>query len=261
MKSIIGYIPAGGKGKRMKPFKLSKELIPVDIPKEDGSHVVLLIENAIQTLAYGGIKDIIFTVNNEKDALVKCTNNYYVGKMKINSAYVYQDNKKKEYGLPYAIAGAAPFLKGRTVFMKFPDTIVYPYDCFKELYKFHMRKASDLTLGIFPTDHPERLGPVIVDIEGKVKRIEDKPKKPSIKNTWNIIIWEDNFLNLVIDTVENARRIGNIDEELILSDIFQRSIQKNLRVYGYTFENGFCYDISCIEDVKYLWNGKENNMP
>jgi len=54
MKSIIGYIPAGGKGKRMKPFKLSKELIPVDIPKEDGSHVVLLIENAIFSNKHSG---------------------------------------------------------------------------------------------------------------------------------------------------------------------------------------------------------------
>ena len=34
MKSVVGFIPAGGKGMRMKPFKLMTELLPVMIENE-----------------------------------------------------------------------------------------------------------------------------------------------------------------------------------------------------------------------------------
>ena len=48
MKPIIGYIPAGGRGMRMKPVKLMKELLPVVVKEEDKSKVILLIENAVE---------------------------------------------------------------------------------------------------------------------------------------------------------------------------------------------------------------------
>lgn len=254
MKSLIGYIPAGGRGMRMKPFRLLKELLPVFVPNEQGYDIVLLIENAIQTLVYGGANNIVCTVNQEKEALINSINDYHVGSIKANFAFVYQGNSEKEYGLPYAIVESAPFLKGHTVFLKFPDTIVHPHDCFKKLYEFHLKKGSDLTLGVFPTNHAERLGPVIIDNDGRVIKIEDKPENPSVNNTWNILIWEDNFLNLLIDYVEGIRKSSNNHKELLLYDVFYVAMQEKLKVYAYTFENGFCHDISCIEDAKRMWS-------
>ena len=253
MKPVMGYIPAGGRGSRMKPFRLCKELLPIAIPREESTEVVLLIENAIQTLVYGGVKDIVFTVNNEKDALIKCTNDYSIGDHKVQSAYIYQNIQNNEYGLPFVIADAAPFLRGHTVFMKFPDTIVYPYDCFKNLYELHLRKASDLTLGIFPTKAPERLGPVVLNPDGMVLKIQDKPKNPLASNTWNIIIWEDSFLDLTVKMVEEARLQGKTEKELLISDGFERTMETGLSVYGYMYEDGFCHDVSCVEDVLHMW--------
>ncbi|AEY67245.1 sugar phosphate nucleotidyltransferase [Clostridium sp. BNL1100] len=258
MKPLIGYIPAGGRGMRMKPFRLLKELLPVFVPSERGNDVVLLIENAIQTLVFGGANDIICTVSKEKEAIIQSINDYYVGNTKANFAFVYQNLGNNEYGIPYAINESAPFLRGHTVFMKFPDTIIYPQDSFKQLYEFHTKKGADLTLGVFPTSHAERLGPVVMRDDGRVIRIEDKPKKPSVNNTWNILIWEDSFLNLLVEYVENIRNSTNVHKELLMYDIFYKAIESKLNVYGYTFEDGFCHDISCLEDAKNIWSQSGN---
>lgn len=252
---MIGYIPAGGHGTRMKPFRLIKELLPVYVQDTDSNEVMLLIENAIQVLEKGGIHNIICTVNKEKDVLVHTISDFSHDEGENTAiAFVYQDNLQAEYGLPYAIAGAAPFLRGNVVFMKFPDTLVYPRDCFLKLYRFHQSKGADLTLGVFPTKNPNRLGPVVIDDEGKVIKIEDKPENPSAMNTWNVLIWEDNFLNLLLEHVDEYRTKQE-KKELVLYDIFLRALERNLKVYAYEFEDGSCYDISCIEDAKRMWKG------
>ena len=254
-KQIIGYIPAGGHGMRMKPFRLIKELLPVYENESSSSNVILLIENAIQVIHKGGVRNIICTVNQEKEILVHTISECCSDEDdKITFAFVYQNNLTKEYGLPFAIAGAAPFLRGNIVFMKFPDTLVYPQNCFQKLYQFHQSKKADLTLGVFPTKNPQRLGPVVVDDSGRVLKIEDKPKNPSAMNTWNVLIWEDKFLDLVVKHVDEYRTKQS-DKELVLYDIFLQAIQQNLEVYAYEFENGSCYDISCIEDAKKIWKG------
>lgn len=253
MKPIIGYIPAGGRGMRMKPFRLIKELLPVYINDGMESKVFLLIENAIRVLMKGGAKDIICTINQEKEVLMHTISGFQSDDEKARFAFVYQENLAMEYGLPFAIEGASPFLKGHTVFMKFPDTIVYPLDCFKELFEFHQSKHADLTLGVFPTANPERLGPVVIDKDGKVITIEDKPQCPSARNTWNILIWEDTFLDLLVNEVNNYRKSANSIKELLIYDIFQKALDESLKVYAYEFSSGCCNDIACIDDAKNLW--------
>jgi len=256
MKKIIGYIPAGGHGMRMKPFRLIKELMPVYVTEENRNDVILLIENAIQVLEKGGIKNVVCTVNQEKDILVQTISDCCDDETeKMTFAFVYQNNLNKEYGLPYAIMKSAPFMKGNVVFMKFPDTLVYPRDCFKTLYQFHLEKKADLTLGVFPTENPQRLGPVIMDEHGKVLRIEDKPQCPSVRNTWNVLIWEDRFLDLVVEYVEKYRSQIGDKKELLLYDIFLLALEEGLKVYAHEFKDGSCYDISCIEDAKKIWRG------
>lgn len=236
----------------MKPFRLCKEMLPILIPNNESTEVVLLIESAIQSLIDGGAEDILFTVNHEKESLIKCASDFCLSKEK-NCAFVFQDLNNNEYGLPFVITDATPFLRGNTVFLKFPDTIIYPRDCFKELYELHKEKKSDLTLGVFPTQSPERLGPVIMNQDGKVMQIQDKPSKPLANNTWNILIWEDGFLDLLVELVTATRKSGFIGKELLLIDVFNKALENNLKVYAHPFEDGFCNDISCINDVKNMW--------
>lgn len=258
MKQIRGYIPAGGRGSRMNPLLLCKEMLPVAIQNNEGTEVVLLIEHAIQSLIDGGVEEILFTVNQDKESVIKCINNICIDKRK-KSAFIYQDLHNSEYGLPYVIADAAPFLRGNTIFMKFPDTIINPRDCFKKLYEFHKEKNSDLTLGVFSTQSPERLGPVSIRHDGKVIQIQDKPSKALENNTWNIIIWEDIFLDLTVELVAAVRKNNCVEKELLLINIFNKALENELRVFAYLFEEGVCHDISCIEDMKNMWKQADMN--
>ncbi len=256
MEAIFGFIPAAGVGSRMKGLPLIKELLPVRLSSKDegeGEEVACLIENAIGTIIKGGAEGLVCAVNTEKGELIKGINKNFSYNSKIDVAYVYQEINGKEYGVPYAIARAAKFLRGKTVFMRFPDTIVIPEDCFKTLYSFHKEKRSELTLGVFPTKHPERLGPVVIGEDGRIIKIEDKPQNPSARNTWNCIIWEDSFLEKVISFVEEHRAM-DYSRELIISDVFKGFIDAGNRVHAYEFSDGHCYDISCVEDFKMLWD-------
>ena len=227
MKNVVGFVPAGGKGMRMKPFKLMKELLPVMIDNENQeTEVSLLIENAVNVLHKGGIKNVVCTVNHDKEILVKILS---------------------DMGADYSD-------------MKFPDTIIYPLNCFDELYAFHCEKKSDLTLGVFPTNNARNLGPVVIGPDNKVERLEDKPENPSADNTWNVLIWEDSFLDLLMSEVESYRN----DEiarkkELKIYDIMLKAIEEKLSVSAYLFESGKCIDISCIQDARVHWNHQSSS--
>ncbi|MCL2718859.1 MAG: sugar phosphate nucleotidyltransferase [Lachnospiraceae bacterium] len=257
-KSIMGFIPAGGKGVRMKPFMLIKELWPFII-QDDGSgghngEVTLLIENAMNVLHKGGVENVVCTINSDKEMLIKILSDINGQASDMKVSFVHQKRLDKEYGLPFAIAAAEPFLKEHTVFMKFPDTVVYPMDCFKSLYKFHCDRNSDLTLGVFPTNRAENLGPVVIDKNNKILKLEDKPKNPSVDNTWNILIWENSFLNLLMQEVNNFRNNSIAkNQELKIYDIVKKAIDDKLNINAYLFENGKCIDISSIHDAALLW--------
>ena len=261
MKNVVGFVPAGGKGMRMKPFKLMKELLPVMIDNENQeTEVSLLIENAVNVLHKGGIKNVVCTVNHDKEILVKILSDMGADYSDMKMAFVYQRDLDNLYGLPLAIAAAEPFLRGHSVCMKFPDTIIYPLNCFDELYAFHCEKKSDLTLGVFPTNNARNLGPVVIGPDNKVERLEDKPENPSADNTWNVLIWEDSFLDLLMSEVESYRN----DEiarkkELKIYDIMLKAIEEKLSVNAYLFESGKCIDISCIQDARVHWNHQSSS--
>lgn len=249
----VGFIPAAGKGKRMKPFLLIKELLPVKIVdrEENQEEVCLLFENSFQTFLKSNINNVVCTISKEKDDLRNYIIKYKQENEALQIAFVYQDTLDGTYGIPYAIKAASPFLKGKTVIMRFPDTIITPDYCLQDVLELHKSKASDLTLGVFPTKNPERLAPVIIGEDGNVLKIEDKTANPSANNTWNCVIWEDAFLYEVLDYIKEMEEKNK--EELILSDIMNRCLQKGMRVYAKLIDNGECQDYSAINDFIKTW--------
>jgi len=259
MNSVIGFIPAAGMGSRMCGFPVMKELLPIPYSfidkKSEG--VIVLIEDAFNTILDAGADCIVVAVNEDKTDLIKIINNNYGFKNAAHIAFVFQQQNTTAYGVPYAINCAQKFLRGKTVIMRFPDTILVADQCLKFLLSFHEEKKSELTLGVFPTEHPERLGPVIYDSSGRVLRVEDKPRNPSAQNTWNCLIWEDSFTQKVIDTIQHRTNHPGEVSELIIADIIREFITEGHEVYAHEFENSACYDISCVLDFENVWETKK----
>lgn len=250
---IIGIIPSAGIGSRMRPLKIWKELISVGYKEQNynGKKEIIpkvLAEYTIGNMVNGGVEDFILIINDQKSELLR-----YFGdgkQNKMNVVYICQDITSQCYGLPIAINTAYRWIKDSTTFLGLPDTIVKPDDCFAELYKTHMEKSSDLTLGIFPTNTPSSLAPVSIDAEGRLLKIYDKPKNSSIYNTWMIAVWSPKFTELLHNYTEKyISNPDNIVKEIILSDIFNLAITLNLNVFGHTFQNGTAMDLGDIQKL------------
>ncbi|EGD47003.1 Nucleotidyl transferase [Ruminiclostridium papyrosolvens DSM 2782] len=253
-KNLVGIIPAGGFGKRMMPFKMWKELIPVgykicSASEENGVVPKVVAEYTLENMLCAESKKIVFVINDQKTELLRFFGNGE--QYDSNIAYVCQDSKTGFYGLPFAIDAAYMWTKNQTVLMGMPDTINEPLDCFSRLVEVHGENKADLTLGVFPTDHPCRLAPVILDENtGRVLKIYDKPKKTDVFNTWNIAVWSSNFtelLHLMVKDFMSSEQ--NKKTEMLLSNIFNAAIENGMNVHGVYFPDGRCHDLGTLEDL------------
>lgn len=255
LKDMIGLIPAGGTGSRMKGFPIIKEMLPVPnlYAENKDEKTIILVDNALNELYNAEISKVVVVINERKTNLLEHVNNNYGYKNIFDIAYVYQQTNIEEYGLPYAIMRASEFLANHTVIMRFPDTIISSNKYLNELIAFHNSKNSELTLGVFPTENPERLGPVLYDESGKVLKIEDKPKTPSANNTWNCLIWEPSFTGKIVESVVAYRKSEYSNKELIISDIMNLFLEEKHRVYAKEFSDGSCFDIANVDDFMKFW--------
>ncbi|GAE87560.1 nucleotidyltransferase family protein [Acetivibrio straminisolvens] len=228
-------------GTRMKPFKLWKELIPVGYKEySDGQKSKfipkLIAEYTIDNMVRAGAKRIVMVLNEQKIELLRFFGNGSLNGASI--AYLCQDTSRNITGMPIAIDEGYRWLKDCTVMMGMPDTIVEPFDCFKQLLEMSNEKKADLTLGVFPTNKPHRLAPVVINSNtSKVEIIYDKPKETRIFNTWNIAVWSNRFTELLHEYVwDYVSKKENTGTEILLSDIFNAAIKEGLNVYAKFFK-------------------------
>ncbi len=251
MREVVGFIPAAGVGSRMKGFPIIKEMLPMPASVSKDEKTSILIDNAIRSMIDNGITTIVFVVNEEKSELINYINREYVYPKKIQAAFIYQWIDGKHYGVPYAIESAHSFLKGKTVIMRFPDTLLFGDVDLEGLLKFHKLNNSDLTLGVFQTSHPERLGPVHIAKDGMIAKLEDKPKEPTVYNTWNCIVWGDKFTDEVLNCICEKESQNN-EKEIIIADIIQKFIEQK-KAYAHELENVACVDVSSVKELEKIW--------
>lgn len=251
----IGLIPAGGKGTRMAPYRGIKELINIGYYNDLTPKV--LSEYSLDQLIHANIDKVYMIINSQKFELLK----YYESGAyhNINIAYLCQDISGA-YGLPNAIDAAYEWTKDKNVCMVLPDTICQPKDSVKELIRLHATICADVTLGVYPTDNPCALAPVIMEKDGCVKSIIDKPKTTNIYNTWNSAVWGPSFSELLHRYVQKESGKSSMKAEITLSEIFNAAIKQGLRVYGKLFENGVCHDLGNINKLNdYLEKSRDEN--
>ena len=242
MAGALGVVPAAGVGSRLWPYRAPKELVQVGYRAVAGDPQERLlpmaaVEHVLHALRGGGVTDATLVLSPDKFEVFRYLGSgHHIG---MELAYLCQE---APLGMPHAIDLAWPFLAGRTVCMGMPDTIVEPDDCFARLLDFHVRERAHLSLGVFPTDDPRALAPVLLDAAGRVLAIVDKPEVPPAHNTWGVAVWSAAFSELLHDFVGAATKRG-IGHELLLSDVFVAAMAAGLTVRGLFFESGTYHDI------------------
>lgn len=243
---IIGLVPAAGGGTRISPLPGSKELFPVGFREMRlGSDIQLrpkvisqyLIDNMLQA----GARKIFMVLARGKTDIMD-----YHGSCKMhgsNIAYLMDDAVQ---GMPYSMDVAWPWIQGHTVLFGMPDTIFTPADAFSRMLVQHRDKKADLTLGVFPTDRPEKLCPVKLDGSARVLTMIDKPAQTDIRNTWGCGVWGSRFSAFMHSYLQpSTTGVG----ETVLAEVFLAALREGLRIYGLFFADGEYVDIGTPNDL------------
>jgi glucose-1-phosphate thymidylyltransferase len=232
----VGVLPAAGEGSRLRPFRYPKELLPIAYePDVAGSAVRprAVIEFSLSAMVRAGVPRCVLIVAPSKLDILS-----YVGDgedLGISMSYVCQD---RPCGMAAAVDLAYPWTAEATVVMAMPDTVIQPADFLATTLGHHDAWAADLTLAVFPTGEPHRLGPVVHE-DGVVLAVEDKPERPRAANTWGAAVWNPVFSDLLHAAVSAADPTAQV----LLGDCFQAAVDKGLCVRAVEFPDGRFLDI------------------
>ena len=251
MRDLIGLIPAAGNARRLAPLPCSKEIFPLGFMdvEENGSQVrrpkpvgIYLLEQFQQA----GVQRAFTIINKDKTDILHYFGSGFSNKLAL--AYLVQEVQS---GMPGALDQAWPWLRGATILFGMPDTIFYPKDAYIELLSTHDRLKADVTLGLFPTDKPERFGMVDFGEDGRLLNTIDKPEQTELKFMWGIGCWESVFTDFMH---EYLHQNGNVKREVVLGSIFQAAVESGLKVCVHPFTDGEYIDIGTISELNLTIN-------
>jgi glucose-1-phosphate thymidylyltransferase len=239
---FVGIIPAAGVASRLRPSRSPKELLPVAYMVDETvgcATPVPVISLSLSALALAGVTRTMVIVSDRKPDLFG-----YLGdgsEFGLNIAYVQQVIPT---GLLAAVVSTYEWCGGSHCCLVLPDTIVHPRNSLSSVAHLLEKENLDLVLGVFPTNTPERLGPVRFTAEGTILEVLDKPVVTELQNTWAIAAWSPKFFDL-------ARRVmvSCAGEQPPLGTVFEMAVRNGLRCKAVFFEQGSFIDIGTAEGL------------
>lgn len=268
-RRLIGLLPAGGRGTRISPLPMSKELFPIGF--QELSHMRLGPENQrsglrpkvacqylLDNMRQAGITHAFIILRPGKwDIPDYLGDGSFLG---MNLAYL---TIHVPFGVPFSLNQAYPFIQDATVAMGFPDILIQPNDAYSQLIKRLDQTNADVILGLFPTDQPENVGVVDYDQDtGRVSGIFEKSNVTHLRYMWAIALWHPpftEFLNQFIQDklqpligTQSPQTLTQIPPytEIPIGDVIQAAINAGLHVNSHPFENGSYLDIGTPENLQ-----------
>ena len=184
MKVII---PAAGEGSRLRPHTITK---PKPILPIAGATIIDFIMTEISSIQ--DLEEVIFIVGYLKDQMIEYLSNKYTN---IKLTFVEQ----KEYkGLAHAISLTKEHIKDDDkIFIILGDTIF-------KLNLSNIVSKNENSLGVCEVDNPSRFGVAILNEQGVITKLVEKPKEPisnlALTGMYNIVNTKELFeaINYII---------------------------------------------------------------
>lgn len=227
MKALI---TSGGKGTRLRPIThtSNKHLIPIANKP--------MIHYAIEAVAEGGIKDVGIVYNPDTgDEIKKALGDG--GQWGLKFAYILQE---APVGLAHVVKVSQDFIGDEPFIFYLGDNVVV--GGIRRFIDDFLHEKSNCHMVLSRVHDPERFGvPEIKD--GKIIRVEEKPKKPKSQYAVTGIYIYDSSIFEAVNNINPSSR-----GELEISDAHQYLIEKGYKV-GYSEITGWWKDTGKPEDL------------
>ncbi len=135
-----------------------------------------------------------------------------------------------------------------TYYLGFPDIQFKPDNAFTEIDQI---SHADLTLGLFPSQRPDKVDMVKIDDNGNITDLEMKNPNNLWEYSWILAKWGPRFNQLLCDFVETNTTDAPDDQstEYYIGHVIKKALKTGLIVKGVTFESGCMLDIGTPEDL------------
>lgn len=224
-----GLILSGGKGTRLRPltFTQAKQLVPV------ANKPVLFY--GIEALVEAGIMDIGIVVGDTKDEIQAAVGDG--SRWGIKVSYIEQ---QAPLGLAHAVKIAEGFLNQEPFIMYLGDNILKKG--IKSLVEEFVQDKPNSLILLTEVPNPQMFG--VAELEdGKVVRLEEKPKQPASNLALVGVYMFDSHIFEAVNAIEPSWR-----NELEITDAIQYLIDQGYVVQPHRV-TGWWKDTGKIEDI------------
>jgi glucose-1-phosphate thymidylyltransferase len=259
MTRVIGLIPAAGQGTRISPLPMSKELFPIGfqtVGDRPGARPKVVCQYLLEKMRLAGITEALIILRPGKWDIPA-----YFGDGAALGMHLAYLTVHVPFGVPFSLNQAYPFVQDAIIATGFPDILIHPDHAYQAVLHRLRQGQADVVLGVFPTDHPEKVGVVAWDGEGRVWQIVEKSPHTSLRHMWAIAVWRPTFTQFLHDVTQHHLQQWLGDQvpqwlstmpsppEIPLGDVIQAGIQAGLRVEAEVFETGHYLDIGTSENL------------
>ncbi len=255
-QEVIGLLPAAGQGTRISPLPVSKELYPIGfrlVEPDRSLRTKVVGHYLLEKMRLAGISKAYLVLRSGKWDIP----NYFQDGAMLNMDLGYLI-MRLPFGVPYTLDQAYPFVKGALIAVGFPDIICQPDDIFVKLLARLRASNSEVVLGLFPTDNPQKVGVVDLDADGRVYQIIEKPSQTDLRYMWGVAVWTPVFTDFMHEYLakresqklqSDSKNNPKLQQELPLGDVVQAAIEAGLPVEAEVFADGEYLDIGTPEDL------------
>jgi glucose-1-phosphate thymidylyltransferase len=253
---LIGVIPAAGTASRLGALPCSKEIYPVGLGDESPTNQLRpkpAIVNLLEKMNLAEVTQVFIVLRDGKwDIPAYLGSGGIIG---LPIGYLITDSS---LGVPFTVDQAFPIVKEAMVVFGFADILCNPQDGFSQMLTRQAESKADIVLGLFFSHRPQDEDLVELGKNGRVIKIEVKPKRTNLKYTWLIAIWTPAFTrflhNYVIDFKKNdlfsehLNRTGKCDE-VFMGEMFNAAIDSGLYIDQVIFKDGIYLDIGTPDNL------------
>lgn len=222
-KSMIGIIPAAGRGTRAGGLPYPKELLPV---RAENGKMITVIEGAIQQLANAEIDQAVIVIRPEKQVIADYLGNERFG---VNLMYRYQETMNSREGLPDAVLAGHVSAVPLYVMLMGDVYFTDPYVTRSLVIAMQYQLRAIAGVSLWKTSEPQRFG-IVQRSEHWVGAVIDKPSFVGTYEHWGAVAFRGAFWEFL--RTETGTFSAALDRAALYSDVLGIPAQGSYLDYG-----------------------------